>query len=214
MHILLFIALGLLAYLIGSIPTAVWYGRVFHAVDVRKLGSKNAGATNTFRLLGKRAGSVVFSIDVLKGFAATSLANFLYSHDHIWDYEIAEFKILFGLLAVLGHIFPLFAGFNGGKGVATSLGLGLCMFPIVALICVVIFFVIFAISHYVSLGSIVATLAFPLLMFTNWFHPDDYLLVVFGFAAFLLVVYTHRKNIVRLIKGNENKIYLSTKKTN
>ncbi len=208
MQILFFISLGALAYLIGSIPTAVWYGRFFHHLDVREFGSKNAGATNTFRVLGKKAGSIVFGIDVLKGFIATSLANFLYTYDYIWDYEIAEFKILFGLLAVSGHIFPILASFKGGKGVATSLGLGLCMFPEVALVCLAIFFIILAVSHYVSLGSILATLAFPLLMFTKWFHPQDYLLVVFGFAAFLLVVYTHRKNIVRLMNGNENKIYI------
>lgn len=212
MQILLFITLGLLAYMIGSIPTAVWYGRFFHGIDVREHGSMNAGATNTFRVLGKKAGAIVFGIDVLKGFLATSLAVFLYNYDRIWDYEVAEFKILYGILAVLGHIYPVFAKFKGGKGVATSLGLGLCMFPEVAFICLCIFFIILAVSHYVSLGSILATLAFPLLMFTRWFKPDDYLLIIFGFVAFALVLYTHRKNIVRLLNGNENKIYLISKK--
>ncbi len=212
MQILLFIALGFLAYLIGSIPTALWYGKHFHGIDVREFGSKNAGATNTFRVLGKKAGSIVFGIDVAKGFVATSLANFLYTYDRIWDYEIAEFKILYGLLAVAGHLYPILAGFKGGKGVATSLGLGLCMFPQVAIICLCIFIIILTVSHYVSLGSILATLAFPLLMLTNWFRPDDYLLIIFGFGAFVLVVYTHRKNIIRLVHGNENKIYLLSKK--
>lgn len=211
MQILLFIFLGILAYLIGSIPTALWYGKYFFGIDVREHGSKNAGATNTFRVLGKRAGLVVFLIDVLKGWLATSLAIFLFHKDWIWDYELAEFKILYGVLAVLGHIYPVFAGFKGGKGVATSLGLGLCMYPEVAIICLGIFMVILYFTHYVSLSSIMATLAFPLLMFTHWFTPDDVLLIVFGFAAFLLVLYTHRKNIVRLINGNENKIYLVSK---
>ncbi|MFN0048353.1 MAG: glycerol-3-phosphate 1-O-acyltransferase PlsY [Cytophagales bacterium] len=212
MQLLLFISLGLSAYLIGSIPTAVWYGKFFHQLDVREFGSKNAGATNTFRVLGKKAGAIVFGIDVLKGFSATFLATILLNYDRIYNYELVEFKILFGLLAVAGHIYPIFANFNGGKGVATSLGLGLCMFPEVALICLVLFFVILTFSHYVSLGSILGTLAFPLLMFTKWFRPDDYLLIVFGFVAFILVVYTHRKNIVRLMNGNESKIYLLAKK--
>jgi glycerol-3-phosphate acyltransferase PlsY len=208
MQILLFILLGVIAYLLGSIPTAVLYGKYFFNIDIREHGSKNAGATNTFRVLGKKAGAIVFSIDVIKGFLATSLASLLFMYDRIWDYELAEFKIIYGLLAVLGHLYPIFANFNGGKGVATSLGVGLCMFPEVALICLGIFAVILIATHYVSLGSIISTLAFPLLMFTNTFRPDDYLLIVFGFAAFLLVVYTHRKNIVRLINGQENKIYI------
>ena len=212
MQILLFIILGILAYLIGSVPTAVWYGTAYYGIDVRNHGSKNAGATNTFRVLGKKAGLVVFLIDVFKGWTATSLANILYLDDRIWDYEVAEFKIIYGLCAVLGHIYPVFTNFKGGKGVATSLGLGLCMFPEVAIICLGIFILILSISHYVSLGSIIATLAFPLLMFTKWFRPDDYLLIVFGFCAFALVVYTHRKNIIRLINGEENKIYIIPRK--
>ena len=208
MQILLFIGLSILAYLIGSVPTAVWYGTSFHGIDVRLHGSKNAGATNTFRVLGKGPGFIVFFIDVFKGWTATSLANIIYLDDRIWDYEIVEFKILFGCLAVIGHIYPIFTNFKGGKGVATSLGLGLCMFPAVALICLCLFLIILVVSHYVSLGSILATLAFPLLMFTRWFSPDDYLLIVFGFIAFALVLYTHRKNIIRLFHGEENKIYL------
>lgn len=208
MQLLLFIVLGVLAYLIGSIPTAVWYGKAFYNVDVREFGSKNAGATNTFRVLGREAGTVVFFIDVFKGWTATLLGNILFLDDQIWDYEIAEFKILYGCLSVLGHILPIFTDFKGGKGVATSLGLGLCMFPAVALICLALFFIILTISHYVSLGSIISTLAFPLLMFTPWFHPHDSLLIVFGFSAFVLVLVTHRQNILRLINGSESKIYL------
>ncbi|MDX2197011.1 MAG: glycerol-3-phosphate 1-O-acyltransferase PlsY [Cytophagales bacterium] len=211
-QILIFITLGFVAYFMGAIPTAVWYGKWFHNVDVREHGSKNAGATNTFRVLGQKAGIIVFIIDVLKGFAATSMANLLYFDDRIWDYEVAEFKILYGLLAVFGHIYSVFIGFKGGKGVATSLGLGLCMFPTVALICFGIFLIILYLSKYVSVGSMAATLAFPLLMLTSWFTPDDYLITIFGFMAFLLVVYTHRKNIVRLINGEENKVYLIKKR--
>ncbi|TAG57336.1 MAG: glycerol-3-phosphate 1-O-acyltransferase [Cytophagales bacterium] len=212
LRVLLYTSLGVLAYLIGSIPTAVWYGKAFHDVDVRTMGSMNAGATNTFRVLGPKAGSFVFLIDVFKGWTATTLANILYLDDVIWSYHVAEFKIIFGTLAVIGHIYPVFGNFKGGKGVATSLGLGLCMFPAVALVCLVLFFVILAISHYVSLGSIISTLAFPLLMFTQEFKPDDPLLIGFGFFAFALVIYTHRKNIKRLIDGNENKIYLIPQK--
>jgi acyl phosphate:glycerol-3-phosphate acyltransferase len=213
MQIVLFITLGFLSYLIGSIPTAVWFGSAYYGIDVRQFGSKNAGATNTFRVLGKKAGTVVFIIDVFKGWTATTLANILFLDDRIWGYELAEFKILYGLLAVLGHVFPLFTNFKGGKGVATFLGLGLCMFPQVALICLGIFIILLSLFHYVSLGSLLATLAFPLLMFTKWFKPDDYLLIYFGFAAFIMVVYTHRKNIVRLINGEESKIYLTSKKS-
>lgn len=208
LRILLYLGLSILAYLIGSIPTAVWYGKAFHNMDVREFGSKNAGATNTFRVLGSKAGTIVFLIDVFKGWTATTLANILYLDDVIWDYHVAEFKILFGTLAVVGHIYPILSGFRGGKGVATSLGLGLCMSPALALVCLLLFFVILILSNYVSLGSIIATLAFPLLMFTREFKPDDSLLIGFGFFAFALVLYTHRKNINRLLNGTENKIYL------
>lgn len=196
------------AYLLGSIPTSVWYGIGYFGVDVRKMGSGNAGATNTFRVLGKRAGTVVMLIDVLKGWTATSLAPLLFYSGAITENHVLPYKILFGIIAIVGHIFPVFVKFKGGKGVATLLGMVLAIHPELALVCITIFILTLILSQYVSLSSILATLAFPVLSLLGLFGPPDPLLVGFGFAMFLLVVVTHQKNIVRLLNGNENRTKL------
>ena len=196
------------AYLLGSIPTSVWYGIGYFGVDVRKMGSGNAGATNTFRVLGKRAGTVVMLIDVLKGWTATSLAPLLFYSGAITVNHVLPYKILFGIIAIVGHIFPVFVKFKGGKGVATLLGMVLAIHPELALVCITIFILTLILSQYVSLSSILATLAFPVLSLLGLFGPPDPLLVGFGFAMFLLVVVTHQKNIVRLLNGNENRTKL------
>ncbi|WP_026998876.1 glycerol-3-phosphate 1-O-acyltransferase PlsY [Eisenibacter elegans] len=206
------------AYLLGSIPTAVWFGKRYYGVDVRQYGSGNSGATNTFRVLGAKAGSIVMAIDMLKGWAATSLATLLViyevvSYDEFILYKTIFYKLLFGALAIVGHIFPVYIGFKGGKGVATLLGMMLAVNPQITLMCVGIFVLVLLLSKYVSLGSILATLSFPLLLLMPRFKPDDPELIVFGFLMFLVVVLTHQKNIGRLIQGEESKVNIRLKRS-
>ena len=206
MNFLLIAALAVVAYLIGSICTAVWLGKAYYGIDIRKHGSGNSGATNTFRVLGKKPGTIVMLIDIFKGWAATSLAGLLVIFNAIPAENLVIFQLLFGALAVVGHIFPVYERFKGGKGVATLLGMMLAIQPEVALVCMVIFLVVLLTSRYVSLGSMIAALAFPMLLLLHpRFHPDNPILIVFGFVLFAVVVLTHRKNINRLIAGQESK---------
>jgi glycerol-3-phosphate acyltransferase PlsY len=155
MEILIITIFGILAYLIGSLPTSVWWGEAYFGIDVRDYGSGNAGATNTFRVLGKRAGIVVMLVDVFKGWTATSMATLLYYTDAVSDERLVFFKLAFGVL-----------------------------------------------------GSIIAALAFPLLMLIPVFSPEKPILIIFGFVIFAIVVLTHQKNIVRLINGEESRTVL------
>lgn len=196
------------AYLLGSIPTSVWYGIGYFGVDVREHGSGNAGASNTFRILGKRAGTIVMLIDVLKGWTATCLALLLYYFNVIGQEELLTYKIIFGIVAIVGHIFPIFVKFKGGKGIATLLGMVLAVHGELALVCITIFIFTLLTSHVVSLSSMLATLAFPVVSLLGFFGPPEPLLVVFGFVMFILVVLTHQKNIARMLKGNENRVNL------
>lgn len=210
--LVLIISCTIAAYLLGSIPTAIWYGEAYFGFDIRKHGSGNAGATNTFRVLGKRAGTIVLLIDAIKGWIATSLALMMY-YGHLIDWsECQNLKLLFGFAAVLGHIFPVFSNFKGGKGVATLLGMVMSVHPEAALVCMVIFFLVFMSFHYVSLGAIIASFSFPVLLLLKTFGKENDLVIVFGFILFLLILITHRKNVVRLFKGQENRIYLRPKK--
>lgn len=217
---LLFIILGaIIAYLIGSVPTAVWLGKRFYNVDVREYGSGNAGATNTFRVLGKKAGSTVMAIDIFKGWLATSLAYALIqfnvvSIDEFLLYKIIFYKLIFGSLAIIGHIFPIYIGFKGGKGVATLLGMMLAVDAPITLICLGVFVFVLLLSKYVSLGSLLATLSFPLLLLVPRFKPDDPILIVYGFLMFLVVVFTHQKNIVKLLHGEENRANIRFRRRN
>ena len=200
----------LAAYLIGSIPTAVWVGKKFFGVDIREHGSKNAGATNTFRVLGKKPGTFVLLFDVLKGWAATSLAHVLVQELVISPDNLVYYQLAMGLLAVIGHVFPVFAGFKGGKGVATLLGMVLAIEPQAALICIGIFIVVLLLFKYVSLGSMIGAVAFPLLLLLiPKFQPEQPVLNIFAFLLAGLVIYTHRKNIDRLRHGVESKVPIS-----
>jgi glycerol-3-phosphate acyltransferase PlsY len=195
------------AYLCGSVPTSVWWGRAFHGVDVREHGSRNAGATNTFRVLGPRAGVPVLLIDVLKGFLPVRMIpnwSGLEPDSTPWMW----FRVALVLAAVVGHLYPVFAGFKGGKGVATSLGGVLAVHPGAAGICVLVFAFVFRLSHFVSLGSLSAALAFPLAVVLVYRETSP---VKVGFAAVLcaMVFYTHRQNIARLLKGEENRMSLT-----
>lgn len=214
MDILLIAILGIAAYLIGSICTGVWVGKAYYGIDIRQHGSGNSGATNTFRVLGKKPGAAVMLIDIFKGWTATSLAGFLIIFNAVPADQFVLYQLIFGALAVLGHIFPVYERFEGGKGVATLLGMMLAIQPLVALMCIIVFVVVLFTSRYVSLGSMVAALAFPILLLLPRFHPDNPILIVFGFVIFAVVVLTHRKNINRLLQGEESKanIHLGRKR--
>jgi glycerol-3-phosphate acyltransferase PlsY len=204
-----FILFGLIAYLLGSIPTSVWVGKAKYNVDVREHGSNNAGATNTFRVLGKKAGTFVLVVDICKG-ALAVLMPFLLGIAEWKSDQLIHLQLVTGIMAVLGHIFPLFARFNGGKGVATSLGVIIGIHPPAALICMVVFLLFFILSSFVSLGAILGAISFPLsinLIFMN----DNLSLMIFSILLAGAVVLAHHKNIKRIIHGNENKMNLFKK---
>src|ERR1700744_2005847 len=195
-----------LAYLIGSIPTAVWVSKRLFGIDIREHGSGNAGATNTFRILGPKAGSMVMLIDMLKGFLAVKLACF---SSFTWTSEpFVNLQIFLGLAAVIGHIFPIWADFRGGKGIATLFGMILSIQPIVAVSLVAVFILMLFLTRYVSLSSISASIAFPLLILFI-FNEQELSYRLFAIATAFLVVLTHHKNISRLLNGNENKVPLA-----
>ncbi|HYD20634.1 MAG TPA: glycerol-3-phosphate 1-O-acyltransferase PlsY [Flavipsychrobacter sp.] len=199
----------ILAYLIGSIPTAVWVSKRIYGIDIREHGSGNAGATNTFRILGKKAGSVVMAGDMLKGFLAVKL-SLLSSFS--WSSEaITNLQVFLGLAAVVGHIFPIWADFRGGKGIATLFGMILSIQPLVAISLIGVFFLMLYLTRYVSLSSISASIAFPLLILFIFNEPEvSYR--VFAIATAVLVVLTHHKNINRLLAGNESKVPMFRKR--
>ncbi len=199
----------ILAYLLGSIPTAVWVGKIFYGIDVRNEGSGNAGATNTIRVLGVKAGIPVIVIDILKGYFAVVLMRYLVQ-DQLDETWLIYIEIAAGLLAVIGHTLPVFANFRGGKGVATLLGAGIALYGWAVIFSVLIFILVFLISRYVSLASISAGIAFPIVvvLFYRISHPGLVGLAVFA-ALFLL--WTHRKNISRLLKGEENRFVFRKK---
>ena len=197
----------ILAYLIGSIPTAVWVSNWVFGIDIREHGSGNAGATNAFRVLGKKAGCGVMLVDMLKGFLAVKLA--LLSVLVPLSEPFVNLQIFLGLAAVVGHIFPIWADFRGGKGIATLFGMILSIHPIVALSLVVVFMLMLVLTRYVSLSSIVASIAFPLLLLSIFnAHAQELSYRLFAIATAFLVVLSHHKNISRLISGNENKVPL------
>ena len=208
------IAAILLAYLLGSVPTAVWVGRWFYGADVRNFGSGNAGATTTFRVLGRSAGIIVMLVDVLKGTAAAAFANVLQDAGVIAPGSLTLWQIVLGITAIAGHIFPVFAQFRGGKGVATMVGMIFTVQLEIALICIGIFFVVLVATHYVSLGSIIASLAFPFLLMLPHFEAGtiDLPTQLLSFGLFAIVVVTHTKNIKRLLAGNESKSVIRIRK--
>ena len=203
--------LVLLAYLIGSVPSSVWIGRSFYGVDVREHGSGNAGFTNTVRVLGWKAGLPVFLIDVLKGYIAVSLVR-IGGGFIPGSISFINFQLILGAAAVLGHIFPIYVGFKGGKGVATLLGLLLAIQPQVTLICIGIFVLIFLTTRYVSLSSMVAGLAFPLLNIFV-FHTTAISLIIFSMIVSIMLLLTHQKNIERLLKKEESRAKIIKKRS-
>ena len=198
------VILIVIAYLIGSVPTALIISRRFFGVDIRDYGSGNMGATNTFRVLGSRYGTIVMILDMMKGMAAVMLYNFLpyYFHNEL---ERTNFMIGLGLSAVIGHIFPVFAGFRGGKGVATLFGMILAVQPIVAVSCVGVFILALYLTRYVSLSSILAALCLPICVLWIW-NEHEVMYRVFAILVAALVVFTHQKNIGRILRGVESRI--------
>ncbi len=206
------IILLVVTYLIGSVPSAVWVGKAFHGIDVREHGSGNAGATNTFRVLGKKAGIPVLLLDVLKGTIAVNLVliQSKYAIEDIAPYT--NLKLAFGFCAVLGHIFPLFAGFRGGKGIATLLGIVLAVHPPAALSSLGVFLLVLTLTKYVSLGSMIAGITFPLFILFVFTENQVLSLIIFSSVVAVLIIITHQKNIIRLLNHDENKTYLFGKR--
>jgi glycerol-3-phosphate acyltransferase PlsY len=195
----------IVAYLIGSIPTAVWVSKAFFDIDIREYGSGNAGATNTYRVLGPKWGTIVMIVDMLKAIVAVKLAFLLPDAFDNSEIYLVNLQLGLGLAAVLGHIFPLWADFRGGKGVATLFGMVLGIQPNVALCCVGVFILVLYLTRWVSLSSILASVAFPVFILVIFNEPEK-LYRVFAITVALLVLLTHQKNIGRLLKGSENKV--------
>lgn len=203
------ILLVLCAYCIGSIPTSVWVSRGFFGIDIRDYGSGNAGATNTFRILGPRWGSFVMICDVLKGFIAVKLAGLLPEFGS--EIALLNMQLILGIAAVIGHIFPVWADFKGGKGVATLFGLVIGISPWTALACSGVFLLVLYLTRFVSLSSILASVAFPVFILVI-FNVDNHFYRVFAVAVALLVILTHQKNIGRIIRGGESKVPIFKKR--
>ena len=204
------LSLGLLtAYFLGSIPSAVWIGKSFYGVDVREKGSKNAGTTNTIRVLGLLPGLFVLGIDVFKGWLAVYLAKFFGSslaemnHDYLVYYQL-----VIGILAVIGHALPVFARFKGGKGVATMLGVVIGLFDKIIPLVLAVFVIVFILTHYISVSSMSAAISFPVFYSTCsiWLHYNiNTVQLCFSVVVALFILWTHRKNIKRLIHHEEPK---------
>jgi len=205
MIVFTYIILIVTAYILGSIPSAVWAGRFFHGVDVREHGSGNAGTTNVIRVLGWKTGIPVLIIDMIKGWAATMLPAF-FNIAEPESTNIIVFQIIAGLAAITGHIFPVFAGFRGGKGVATMFGVLIGIHPLLTIACFGVFLVVFAATGIVSVSSMSAGIAFPILLLSV-FHTPSLALKVFSVIIGIALIITHRKNIGRLIRGEEKKLF-------
>ncbi|NTU52329.1 MAG: glycerol-3-phosphate acyltransferase [Chlorobiaceae bacterium] len=225
---LTFIAIIAVSYLIGSIPTSIIAARMLKGIDIRKFGSGNAGGTNAFRVLGWKAGLAVTLIDIAKGTVAAVQVVALFKAYPLGAYpdmnEVA-LRLVAGMSAVIGHVFTVFAGFKGGKGVSTAAGMLIGIAPVSMLMVIGVFILTVTASRYVSVGSILAALAFPLIIairkyifelgsgldysfFGKWFVHDslDYHLLIFGGIVAAAIIYTHRANIKRLFSGTENRL--------
>lgn len=204
MHFLQIVVTFIIAYMLGSIPAAVWIGKKFHNIDVREHGSGNAGTTNTIRVLGWKTGIPVLIIDLGKGWLATMLPVFF----HLAPPEsasITNYQILAGVTAIVGHIFPLFAGFRGGKGVATVFGALLALQPLLTVSCFGVFLIVLFFTGIVSVSSMSAGLAFPVLLFVLFDNPSV-IFKIFSILVAVALLITHRKNIGRLLRGEEKKL--------
>ena len=199
-----------ISYLVGSIPVAVWIGKKCRGIDIREHGSQNAGATNTFRVFGKKLGWIVLLLDVTKGFVASTLPLFI--ADNYSENQLLLFQLVTSLACIIGHVFPIFAQFRGGKGVASSLGIIIGINPVSAAISLGIFMIIFLLFKFVSLGAIVTAISYP---FVSFFlvKEDTHVMIIFSILLGFLIIISHRKNIKRLINGEESRMNLSKRKS-
>ncbi len=207
----------LLSYLVGSIPTALIISKKIAGIDIRNYGSGNVGGTNVFRVIGWKYGLLVILLDAFKGvIAVVFIARLFFLTDIHFDNptpfdDFTFVQLLAGLMAIFGHVFTVFAGFRGGKGMATALGMAVSLMAIDVLIAAAIFILMLIKFRYVSLGSISAAIALPIILFIREkiFHvniPGYETLIIFSILIALFIVYTHRSNIKRIIQGTENKI--------
>lgn len=210
MNILNFVIAVLLAYLLGSIPSAVWIGKRFHNIDVREHGSGNAGTTNTIRVLGWTTGIPVLLIDIAKGWLATILPVVLHLVDQ-GSALLTNLQMMTGIIAIIGHIFPVFAGFRGGKGVATVFGVFLALQPLLTMCCMGVFLAVLFITGIVSISSMSAGISFPVLLFL-FFDTPSILFKIFAVLVGIALLVTHRKNIGRIWRGEETKLLKFGKK--
>lgn len=200
----------MIAYLVGSIPSAIIYGKILRGIDIREHGSGNAGATNVFRVMGWKSGLIVLLIDITKGLIATLLIYKIAINSV--PFEPVLTQIIAGLSAVFGHIWTIFAGFKGGKGVGTGAGMIIGIIPEAVLVGLAIFIITVGLTRFVSLGSLLASITIPFyLFFKKIFFQGSVSKTIMLFALFIpiLIIYTHRSNIVRLLNGTENKIKLN-----
>lgn len=212
----------ILSYLIGSIPTSIIIAKAAKGIDIREHGSGNAGGTNVMRVLGWKHGVLVILLDALKGVLAVVVVARLHYGSIPFENatpfdDFTLVQIIAGISAVVGHIWTVFAGFKGGKGIATALGMLMMIVTVDMLIAVGVFIIVVTFSRYVSLGSLAGAIAVPLTLIVreNLFHvdiPNYNTLLPFLIFVALLVIFTHRKNVVRLLNGNENKINFSKKR--
>lgn len=200
----------LAAYLIGSIASALWVGKLFYGIDIRKHGSGNAGATNVIRVFGYKAGVPVMLFDIFKGWLAVQLAGWI-NPAGLTGNDLIYMRVVMGGAAVLGHVFPVFAGFRGGKGVGTFAGVGIALFPLAFLIVLAVFILVLSVTRYVSLASITGSLVFPVAVIIID-HQQNPALIALALMVAVFIPWTHRKNIRRLLKGEENKFVFKRKK--
>ncbi len=199
-YILVFVS----AYLLGSIPSAVWIGKTFHGTDVREHGSKNAGTANVIRVLGWKTGIPVLFIDVSKGWLAAKLPLFIgLAEPH--TAMLVNLQVLAGIVAIVGHIFPVFARFRGGKGVATVFGVLLAVHFPVTVSCFGVFLAVFLSTGFISLGSLSAGIAFPVFLF-SLFDSPSLTFNIFSILVAVALLITHRNNIKRLLNGTESRL--------
>ena len=204
------ILLMALSYILGSVPNALWIGKVFKGIDVREHGSKNTGSTNAARVLGAKLGILTLILDISKGLVPTLIAILLKVDffENLTKIENLDY-VLVGICAILGHVFSVFMNFKGGKAVATTLGVFLVLVPKAILFAAIVFFVVFAIFRYVSLSSIFAAVSLP--VFT-YFLYQQIIYVILGILIAILIIVKHKSNIVRLKNGTESKFSLKSKK--
>lgn len=205
----------LLSYFLGSIPGALWSSKALHGVDIREYGSKNAGATNAFRVVGWQAGVLATIVDMGKGFLSAGVVAQYVRIDPLPALGLMNWEagtvvgLLAGLVAIVGHMFPIFARFEGGKGVNTAAGMFLALAPITMGITLAVFLTVLLSSRYVSLASMTAAVSFPTIVAVRryGFGADlDPSLLVFSALLALAIIIAHQSNIKRLMQGNENRV--------